>query len=70
MLVLTRQKGEEIIIGDPANPIGTIRIVDIRGDRIRVGLDFPKDIPVHRKEVADEIRQGTPAPLAKTTDAR
>lgn len=58
MLVLTRREGEEIVIGDPAHPIGTFRIVDIRGDRVRVAAEFPKDIPVHRKEVAQLILSG------------
>lgn len=52
MLVLSRRKDEEIIIGD--NII--VRIVDIRGDKIRVGIDAPSDITVHRREVYDAIK--------------
>ena len=47
MLVLSRHKDEQIMIGD--NII--ITVVDIRGDKVRVGIDAPKDIPVHRQEV-------------------
>ena len=55
MLVITRREGEEVVIGDPANPIGIIRIAGIKGDRVRVALEFPREIPVHRREVADQI---------------
>ncbi len=58
MLVLTRREGEEIVIGDPAKPIGTVKVVSIRGDRVRVLCDFPRDVEVNRKEVADsKLRQ-------------
>ena len=55
MLVITRREGEEGVIGDPRNPIGIVRIATIKGDRVRVALEFPRDIPVHRREVADQI---------------
>jgi len=55
MLVITRREGEEIVIGDPAAPIGTIKVVSIKGDRIRLAFDFPRSIEVFRKEVADSI---------------
>ncbi len=55
MLVITRREGEEIVIGDPSNPIGTVRLVSIKGDRVRIGLEFSRDIQVHRKEVAEHI---------------
>ncbi len=55
MLVITRREGEEVVIGDPRNPIGIVRIATIKGDRVRVALEFPRDIPVHRREVADQI---------------
>lgn len=52
MLVLSRKKNERIVIA-----LGeiVITIVDIRGDKVRVGVDAPKDIPVHRGEVQDAI---------------
>jgi carbon storage regulator CsrA len=60
MLVITRREGEEVVIGDPANPIGVVRIASIKGDRVRVAFDFPRAIEVHRREVADQILSGTP----------
>jgi carbon storage regulator len=47
MLVLSRQKDETIIIGDNIE----ITVVDIRGDKVRLGVSAPKEISVHRKEV-------------------
>lgn len=58
MLVITRREAEEIVIGDPKSPIGRIRIASIMGDRVRVACDFPREIPVHRKEVAQLIASG------------
>ena len=55
MLVITRRDGEEVVIGDPASPIGVVRIVAIKGDRVRVAFDFPRTVEVHRREVADQI---------------
>jgi carbon storage regulator len=53
MLVLSRQKDETIIIGDDIE----ITVVDIRGDKVRLGVSAPKQISVHRKEVYDAIRR-------------
>jgi carbon storage regulator len=53
MLVLSRQRDESIIIGD--NII--ITIVDIRGDKVRLGIQAPKEISVHRQEVYDAIQK-------------
>ncbi len=55
MLVITRREGEEVVIGDPENPIGIVRIASIKGDRVRVAFEFPREISVHRREVADQI---------------
>lgn len=52
MLVLSRKVGEKIIIGDSI----AITVVSVQGDHVRIGIDAPKDIPVHRKEVHDEIK--------------
>lgn len=52
MLVLSRQRDETIKIGDDID----ITIVAIKGDRVRVGIAAPPDVPVHRKEVFDEIQ--------------
>ncbi len=53
MLVLSRHKDETIMIGDDIE----LTIVDIRGDKVRVGIKAPSSVPVHRKEVYDAIRQ-------------
>jgi carbon storage regulator len=55
LLVLSRHRDEEILIGDPGPDQITIVVVDIRGDKVRLGVKAPKDMPVHRKEVADAI---------------
>lgn len=70
MLVITRREGEEVVIGDPSNPIGVVRIASIKGDRVRVAFDFPRHIDVHRREVAEQILAalaGAGAALAPTT---
>lgn len=51
MLVLSRKKNESIVIGQGIS----ITVVDIRGDKCRLGIDAPKDVPVHRREIQDEI---------------
>jgi len=53
MLVLSRHRDESIMIGDKV----VITIVDIRGDKVRIGIEAPADIPVHRQEVYDAIRR-------------
>ncbi len=58
MLALTRRVGEEIVIGDPNQPLGVIRVVEIHGDKVRLAFDFPREIDVNRKELADEKRKG------------
>lgn len=54
MLVLSRLLGEKIVVGDG---LITFTVVDIRGDKVRIGIDAPKDIPVHRQEVYDAIQR-------------
>jgi carbon storage regulator len=53
MLVLSRKREESIRIGDEI----VITIVDIRGDKVRLGVEAPKDVPVHRQEVYEAIQQ-------------
>ena len=65
MLVITRREGEEIVIGDPSKPQGVVRIASIRGDRVRVAVEFPRDVPVHRREIADEIAKAAQPPLVR-----
>lgn len=51
MLVLSRKKNESIIIND----VITVTVVEIRGDKVRLGIVAPKEVPVHRQEVFDAI---------------
>lgn len=53
MLVLSRQRDESIIIGDNV----VITVVDIRGDKVRLGINAPKDVSVHRQEVYEAIQR-------------
>lgn len=53
MLVLTRQRNETIVIGNNID----VTVVDIRGDKVRLGIQAPRDITVHRKEIYDQIHQ-------------
>jgi len=53
MLVLSRQRDETIMIGDDIE----ITVVDIRGDKVRLGIAAPRSIQVHRKEVYEAIRR-------------
>ncbi len=67
MLVLSRQRDESIIIGD--NII--ITVVDIRGDKVRLGIEAPSEIPVHRREVYEAIqRENRRAAQLRTDEAR
>jgi carbon storage regulator len=53
MLVLSRKKNESIVINDDI----TIVVVEIRGDKVRLGVEAPKEVPVHRNEVYEAIRR-------------
>jgi carbon storage regulator len=70
MLVLSRKKNESIVINDNI----VITVVEIRGDKVRLGIEAPKDVPVHRQEVYEAIHgvkvppPATPV-VAKTDDA-
>lgn len=67
MLVLSRQRDESIIIGDNV----VITVVDVRGDKVKLGIDAPKEISVHRREVYEAIqRENRQAALLKPDDAK
>jgi len=53
MLVLSRKKNESIVINNEI----TIVVVEIRGDKVRLGVEAPKEVPVHRREVYDAIKR-------------
>jgi carbon storage regulator len=56
MLVLSRQKNEQIVIGEGDNQVVLV-IVDIRGDKVRLGIEAATAIPVHRREVYEAIQR-------------
>lgn len=53
MLVLSRKVGEAVMVGDDVE----VFVFDIKGDKVRLGVRAPKDVPVHRREVYDAIRR-------------
>lgn len=53
MLVLSRKKNESIVINNDI----TVVVVEIRGDKVRLGIEAPKEVPVHRREVLDKIER-------------
>jgi len=53
MFVLSRQRDESIMIGDNIE----ITVVDVRGEKVRLGITAPKEIPVHRREIYDAIQR-------------
>jgi len=63
MLVLSRKKDESIVINNDI----TIVVVEIRGDKVRLGVEAPKEVPVHRQEVFEAIARGES--LAEPVDA-
>ena len=62
MLVLSRQRDETIMIGDDIE----ITVVDVRGEKVRLGINAPAHVPVHRKEVYEAIRREKEAESAST----
>lgn len=65
MLVLSRHENESIIIGDDIK----ITVIDIRGDKVRLGISAPTNVPVHRQEVYETIQREnvqTPTPVSQT----
>jgi len=67
MLVLSRQRDESIIIGDNI----VVTVVDVRGDKVRLGIDAPREVSVHRREVYEAIqRENQQAAKIRIEDAR
>ena len=67
MLVLSRKKNESIVINSDI----VITVVEIRGDKVRLGIVAPKDVPVHREEVYEAIhgvKPAAPTAVVKTAD--
>jgi carbon storage regulator len=67
MLVLSRQRDESIIIGDNI----VVTVVDVRGDKVRLGIEAPREVSVHRREVYEAIqRENQQAAQIRLDDAR
>jgi carbon storage regulator len=67
MLVLSRQRDESIIIGDNI----VITVVDVRGDKVRLGIDAPREVSVHRREIYEAIqRENKQASQIRLDEAR
>lgn len=64
MLVLSRKKNESIVIDDRIK----IVVVEIRGDKVRLGVEAPKEVPVHRQEVYEAIKRAAAAPAESTPE--
>lgn len=65
MLVLARKKGQTIVIGDNI----LVTVVEIRGDKVRLGVEAPREVPVHRQEVYDAINRERVEGSRTTADA-
>ncbi len=65
MLVLSRKKNESIVIRDNI----VITVIQIRGDKVQLGIEAPKEIAVHRREVYDQIKSPEASKKVSTDDA-
>lgn len=54
MLILTRRVGETVMIGDEV----TVTVLGVKGNQVRLGVNAPKDVPVHREEIFERIKRG------------
>ncbi|MBK6959882.1 MAG: carbon storage regulator CsrA [Gammaproteobacteria bacterium] len=53
MLILTRRVGETLVIGDDV----TVTVLGVKGNQVRLGVNAPRDLPVHREEIYERIQQ-------------
>ncbi len=57
MLVLSRKRDESIVLGPPNGDLVEVTVIDIRGDKVRLGIQVPREWTLHRKEVYQAIQQ-------------
>lgn len=61
MLILTRRVAESLVIGDKV----TVTVLDIKGDRVRIGVNAPRDVIVNREEIFEKTRRGHQMPRVR-----
>ena len=61
MLILTRRVGESLIVGDEI----TVTVLGVKGNQVRIGVNAPRDVPVHREEIYKRIHEGDDPPAKK-----
>ena len=64
MLILTRRVGESLMIGDDV----TVTVLGVKGNQVRVGVDAPREVVVHRQEIYERIRAGQAPPVVQAGD--
>jgi len=65
MLVLSRKKNDSIMIGDDI----VVTVVQVRGDEVRLGIDAPKEVPIHRREIYEKIKAAERVEHARQVDS-
>ena len=65
MLILTRKEGESLRLGDDI----TVTVVSVKGGHVRIGINAPKDVAVHREEIFQKISEGAPSKDSESADS-